>query len=209
LRKSCKGETFLQGSVSDCGRHNPGPCSQWLPRGTPGGSASFLEIVDPLSPSVRAQQLWAPSGDSNTMGWRALTLAPVLAGCRSFVMPTPTCSAAAAPCQCTHGPSLMITMRRSRWWRASWRWSRPLLKQSRESDDRRVLYDIIMSHIHFIVVALSRSLELAGAVGQWAPAPRHQLLQDGRTNRPCGIAATTRYRSRPTTKKLHLHAFSF
>ena len=65
------------GSVSDCGRHDPGPCSQWLPGGTPGGSSSFPEIMDSLSPSVRAQQPWTPSGDSNTMGWRALILAPI------------------------------------------------------------------------------------------------------------------------------------
>lgn len=65
---------YESGSVSDCGRHDVGPCPQWVPAGQPGGDASFPELLGPMSPSQRAQQPWMPGG-TDTMGWRALLFA--------------------------------------------------------------------------------------------------------------------------------------
>ena len=66
---------YESGSVSDCGRTDPGPCTQWTPAGEAGGDASFPELIGPMSPSQRAQQPWMPGG-TDTMGWRALIYAP-------------------------------------------------------------------------------------------------------------------------------------
>ena len=77
---------YEMGSVSDCGRTDPGPCSQWLNANELGGSASFPEILASTRArlpecvaggrgcGVRSEQPWTPGGPYN-MGWRALTLA--------------------------------------------------------------------------------------------------------------------------------------